>query len=362
MSQRSVRRLAKSRRLTIRWWLRLQIEEGRARVSKRSATETVSRIFWAFIQERTWTQTELARVVGISARALRLRLQELEDTGVPLEREDEPPHTMWSVPKDWLPSGVALNKADVAQLLRFVARSPQSTSRDVLMKRLLRGDSPGEMVSNESALGESESILAALEDSVSRKTPVRMRYFSASKGVETWRYASVQRVTYEARMRFIAICHRSHELRWFRVSGARQAMLDETEVYVAAANDEVDAMLARSVDGWDEGVAREMVFAVYGDDARWVRDNLPGAGMTVEAIDGGIRIKAVTSGVQVLARFVVGLGGVAVVETPELADRVEELARGALARAARRAGAVGDGVVKAWDGRGGQEKNAGSVR
>jgi hypothetical protein len=83
--------------------------------------------------------------------------------------------------------------------------------------------------------------------------------------------------------------------------------------------------------------------------------------MTVETCEGGIRVRTVTSGVLVIARFVVSLGGAAVAETPELADLVADLARGSLARSTRRVGGDGAGVVKAWNGSRGQGSRARGV-
>lgn len=74
-------------------------------------------------------------------------------------------------------------------------------------------------------------------------------------------------------------------------------------------------------------------FVVEEAEARWVVGNLPGP-MEVESIPGGRRFTTITAGVLRLARFVVGLGGAARIETPELAAVARELARGALESAA----------------------------
>jgi predicted DNA-binding transcriptional regulator YafY len=181
---------------------------------------------------------------------------------------------------------------------------------------------------------------------------------------------SVHHIDYGARTRFVASCHKAKELRWFRVSRVRDARLDDGESFVAAADADVAALLARSVDGWTENVApRDVTFVVYGEDARWVPGNLPSPEMKVATCEGGIRVRATTSALTVIARFVVGLGGAAMVESPELAERVEELARGAMARARRRvraepgerpagSGAASGGVVKAWNGAGRQAAKA----
>jgi hypothetical protein len=65
-------------------------------------------------------------------------------------------------------------------------------------------------------------------------------------------------------------------------------------------------------------------------DARWVKANLP-LPMASVAIAGGLRFSTETRAVRQLARFVLGLGGVASAETPELRRLVRELAEAALA-------------------------------
>jgi predicted DNA-binding transcriptional regulator YafY len=319
-------------------------------VSKRSAAETVCRIFWAFIEARSWSQIDLAKEVGVSPRAVRRRLQELERSGMKLHRDEDPPQVYWSVPRGWLPDGVALTRPDVAQVMRFIARSPRTATRDALMRRLMRVDADVVIEPNTAPLAEPESILTILEDARATKRTVRMLYTTAKTGVDSRRDVSVQHVEYAPRTRFVAFCHKARELRWFRVSRVRDAHLEDDVPFIPVPETDVASLLARSVDGWtDDTAPRAMSFVVYGDDARWVPGNLPSPEMTVETLDGGIRVKAFTSGLTVLARFVVGLGAAAVAETPELAERVEELARGAMARTARRAGPTGTGVVKAWN-------------
>jgi predicted DNA-binding transcriptional regulator YafY len=330
-----------------------------ARVSKRSGTETVGRIFLAFLEKTTWSQFDLARKVDVSVRVARRCLEELARGGMPLEREEEAPHVLWTVPNGWFPEGLTLTKADAAQVVRFIARSPKSAARDALLKNLVRTKVSGVITPNEAPLEESEEILATLENARATRRAVRLHYETMSKGVKSWRHVSVQHVQYGERTRFLAFCHRNKALRQFRVSQVVEAKLVDGVPFVRVPEDEIVARLAGSIDGWfDEGPPRAVAFAVYGDDARWVQANLPSKEMTVETCEGGIRVKGTTTAIVHVARFVVGLGGSAVAETPELADAVEKLATGALARAARRAGSGGKGVVKAWKRGGAQERKA----
>ena len=60
-------------------------------MGQRSAAETVAWILVAFIGQRTWRQADLAERVGVRVPSLRKRLYELQEAGMPLEREEERP-------------------------------------------------------------------------------------------------------------------------------------------------------------------------------------------------------------------------------------------------------------------------------
>jgi predicted DNA-binding transcriptional regulator YafY len=332
-------------------------------VGKRSAFDTLNRIYVAFFKETSWTQVALAQEVGITVRALRKRLLEMQEGGVRVDQDDEPPHVVWTVPNGWLPEGVRLQGEDATLALRLVARSPKSAARDRLLRRIVASASGLAPVPvNSAPLGEEEPILTTLEDACAQRCAVHMRYYTASRGDESWRHASVVDFLNGPRMKVIAFCHVRRKLRTFRVSSVLQVRLDAGEPFHDVPDAEVAALKAASIDGWtDGGAPRAVTFVVRGDDARWVAKNLPAEGMKVEPCDGGIRVSAVTSGVGVLARFVAGLGGAAIVETPpELAERVVELAKGALARSVQRAPARG--VVKARSAGRAQEGAGGGVR
>ena len=92
----------------------------------------------------------------------------------------------------------------------------------------------------------------------------------------------------------------------------------------------MEAILNQSVDGFHRGEAVRCSFFVREPESRWVERNLPGSLGVPEKVTGGLRFSATTAGVLRLARYVVGLGAAARAETPELAELVRELARGAL--------------------------------
>ena len=243
-----------------------------------------------------------------------------------------------------------LASQDVAAVLRILARSAASRERDAVLKKLLGLNSSPPLRPNETPQSDDESVVSVLEDAAAQKKAVRMHYFTASRGDARMRHVSVQRVMYGSRIRVVAICHRSGTLKWFRVANIASAVFDPTEPFREENSDVVAEFVATSVDGWREGRAPvHCAFVVREPEARWVAKNLPHAEMAVTHSERGICVSVTTAGLDVLARFVVGLGDAASVETPELAARVEELARGALARARAARPAVLGLPVKARD-------------
>lgn len=307
-------------------------------MGQRSNTETVVAVVQAFLQVRSWKQASLADHVGVGVPALRKRLHELEAQGFPLTREEDHPDVWWSVPKDWFPGGVAFGSDDVPELLRQLYRLPKSVARDRFIRRLI-ATSPRqtELARNAgptlvtAAVTESEeTYLPLAEDAAARRVPLAFKYFTASRGAVEWRHASIQRITIGPPARFLAVCHRDAGLKWFRLDNVLGAHLDETIAYRPADTAAVGKVLAESLDGFHHGgAAVRCAFVVREPESRWVANNLPGA-MTGDAVPGGTRFSATTAGVLRLARFVVGLGSAARVETAELALLVKELAEGAL--------------------------------
>lgn len=112
----------------------------------------------------------------------------------------------------------------------------------------------------------------------------------------------------ESPARFLATCHRKAELRWFRVENVSEAKLDPKEPYRDADRDVIELHLRETLDGFHGGrSAVRHVFFVREPEARWVARNLL-EGMECEEEAGGIRVTVVTSALERLARYVVGLG------------------------------------------------------
>lgn len=313
-------------------------------MGRRSLVETVIRIIGAFLEHRTWSQASLARHVGLEARAVRKHLEELRRRGFPLERDEDLPHVYWSVPKGWFPGGLLLTAPDAELLLKLLCRLPVSPARDALLARVTSSDPQrAAAVDALRAVVDARSEARHLDlvaEAASRKQVLRMRYYSAARGALEWRHVSVQRLLAGTPARFVAYCHRSSRLKWFRVDGILDAACDATVEHWSVPAREVDELLSTSVDGFvAPGPVLEHCFFVPASDARWVERNLL-EGMTPEPIDSGLRVRCRTASVLQVARYVLSLAPVARAETPELAKVVEELAESVLV-AQRRPKALG---------------------
>jgi predicted DNA-binding transcriptional regulator YafY len=303
-------------------------------VGSRSSTETVVAILKAFLDQRTWKQAELARLVDVSPAAVHKRLCELQACGVPLTSEKDHPHVYWSVPKSWYPGGVLFSSEQIVQIFRQLSRLPASRARnqlvDSLLKYLPARNASAALIPAETSAREQRH-LPTIEDAAERRVPLRFRYFSAKRGSESVRHASVHRIVPGPPARFVAICHRSDTLKWFRVENVSDCSLEDTEHFRDADPKLIDAHLRASLDGFHEGGETEShAFFVSDPDARWVARNLLDD-MRCEEVPGGIRVTVETAALQRLARFVVGLGSSAKPLTAALECAVVTLASGALA-------------------------------
>lgn len=301
-------------------------------MGRRSASASTVALFVAFVEERTWTQADLARRLGVTVPVVRKRLSELERAGCPLEREADHPHVYWSMRKGWMPGGVALTGDDLGVALRLLARTPRTPARDQLLARLLRVAPASQGLSTNDAPGVEESVVATLEDAAQRRQPLRIRYVSATTGDHAPRHVSVHRIEYGPPLRFIATCHRSDKLKWFRGDNVVAAEIDGREPFRSPPSGSVEAFHAASVGGFaGDGEPIECTFVVRPPVAGWARRNLPAGGLTVEhRPDGTIHVQGRVRGVDALARFVVGLGAAATCTSSSLASAVQALARGAL--------------------------------
>lgn len=307
-------------------------------MGQRSQSETIVKIFQAFLAQRTWRQPELARHVGVQTHALKKKLDELTAEGVPLERSEESPTDVyWSVPQRWFPGGAYFDGEDLERLLRLLAGLPEGDDRDRLMDaaaRCLSGDVDAATRLREVVIAPPASPemkhLNLITDAAREQVVLACRYYSEASGRESRRFLSVQRVLPGARARFVAMCHRSASLKWFRVDNVLEASRASEEPYRAADPEALRELLETSVEGYfNPGEAQELSFRVRYPEARWVEKNLL-PGMRVEHERDDLRVWIRTAAVQHVARYVVGLGEAARPETPSLAEEVLSIAHGAL--------------------------------
>jgi len=298
----------------------------------RSAGESLAAIIQAFLKRRTWTQADLARQIGVTVPAVRKRLLDLRAAGMPLEDERDATQVYWRVPKTWFPGGVALEGKDLEALVRLLGRMPKSRERDRVLHVVLDGlpgRAPPTAVVSPVVSGAEEKFLDAVQDAAERKKPLRFRYYSASRGSDSLRHASVHRLLAGPPARFLATCHRDDKLKWFRVDNVFDASVDPAVAFRGATADAVDELVAGTLDGfYDPGVKKEKhTFFVREPESRWVKKNLL-EGMRVEDEAKGVRIVVETTAVNRLARYVVGLGDAARAETKTLRAEVMRLACG----------------------------------
>jgi predicted DNA-binding transcriptional regulator YafY len=269
-------------------------------MGQRSATETVAGIFQCFLSQPEWTQSALAESLGLSVKAVRARLEELEAEGVPLERVEQPPQVVWRVPVGWFPGSVQLAAGEVGELLRQLLQAPESDARNALIDRIVRA-APRKVVppavrdavdapprSDEEAAWLPLVMRAAME-----RRCLLIRYESASTGSATWRNVSPQRVETGPPARVLAWCHEAADLRWFRVDRIARGHVDTSATFVEVDPAEVERCRAESLDGFRQSGAVSCVFSVRNPEARWVRRNLPGQGReryTIDDIDDGVRV------------------------------------------------------------------------
>ena len=192
------------------------------------------------------------------------------------------------------------------ELLRLLARHPKSRARDriiaSIVERLPHAASHAMPIEALTVSTREEQHLPVIEDAAKKRAPLRFHYFTASRGREGSRFASVHRVFPGPPARFVATCHRSGGLKWFRVDNVTDASSDASEP-----------------------------FRVREPEARWVARNLM-SGMKADEQRDGIRVTVRTTAVDRVARWVVALGGAAECETDVLVERVAEIARAALSR------------------------------
>jgi predicted DNA-binding transcriptional regulator YafY len=226
---------------------------------------------------------------------------------------------------------VLLAGDEAGQVLRLLARLPQSADRDRYLRRLV-GYVGEEPVANATPLRGNEPILRTIEDAATQGLALRFDYYSASRGHRRMRTASVHRLKGGDHWRFVATCHDRNRLCWFRVDNVLSACLTPEEPFRAPLADDLAAFVSTSLDGFSGDVSPvEAWFVVRFPEARWVRTNLPEEERfeTTELGDG-LRFQCKTTAIDVVARFLVGLGSAVTAASPELAVKTTTIARATL--------------------------------
>jgi len=310
-------------------------------MGRRAAHESVVAILAAFLRKKEWRQVELAESVGVEPRALRRCLETMITAGIPIEHKPAPPHVRWLLPESWLPEAVALSKSDAKLAGQFLSRLKPSSERDDLLKKLLGPSAPS--MARADREDRAPSVLRRLEDARREATPVRLTYRSLSARPDaspTTRSVSVHHIEYGHHERLVGVERGSAHLKVYRVDRVTHVELDPSGIFRTVAKDQLDAFIRASIDGFHGGGAIEThAFVVRQPEAAWVRTNLPVEDAKVEEQADGIRVEIATAAPDVLARFVVGLGGAARAETDALRERVVAIAAAALAAATTPAGA-----------------------
>jgi predicted DNA-binding transcriptional regulator YafY len=305
-------------------------------MGRRGGTETLAVVLLAFLERNTWRQAELAQRAGVQRKTLVRILVDLQHADLRLTRKEEPPQVYWSVPKTWFPGCVAFQGQDLVELAKLIQRTPRSEARDRILNRIRMTTTSGEQnVTRHDALltqtlsKEEEARLCVLQESVDSRTPLRVQYFTLSRGDVAWRHISVHRILLESR-RVIATCHHADRLEWFRFDGILTIDTDCPEPFRLALAADIQQFLDQSVDGYHSGGAPvRCVFRVLASDARWVRPRLS-LPLLSEEHDGVVVYTALTAGLLPLARVLAGCGGAVTVDTLELRQLVIELAQAAL--------------------------------
>jgi len=304
----------------------------------KNSYETITRAMQAFADARTWKQSDLARRVEVTSERVGKVLHDLQRSGMPLEREEDPPQIYWSVPQHWFPGGVVFSEDDWAVLVHALLRIADEPRKKRLLRRLLegrlgRGVAVGGLERLERAvegtpLSEQEhALVLQIEGALMAGKPLRIHYFSTSGGALDWRTITPVKVQTEPRARIAAVCHRSRTLKWFRVDNVQRAEIAAADTPAPFDLDAAEHFVRTSVDGFNDGLQQTYAFVVRLPEGHWVKRNLLG-GMKVDEDAELVQSFRVTAqgAALVVARFICGLGGAATAEGATLKALVREIA------------------------------------
>jgi predicted DNA-binding transcriptional regulator YafY len=219
-------------------------------------------------------------------------------------------------------------------VLRVLVRVPSEQARREAIAARLGGRWPwskATLAVDDTLSKREHAFLEALEDSAFQRCAARVDYLSPQRGTIEARHISVLRIAYHERpLRVLAVCHRSKQLKWFRLDRVQGLALDEAEAFVAADIGAIEDVVGNTLLGFhQEGDPIACSFVVAAPEHRWFVPTL-GPRAAAEPCGSAVRVTIITAALQVLARELVGLGAAVHVETPELRDAVRRLAQAAL--------------------------------
>lgn len=304
---------------------------------KRSSSQVALEILHRLLVERTMSQNELAREIGVRSDTIRKTLEHLRKDGVPLTREEEGRYVYWSVPESWVPGGVVISAEDARDLVRLLARSPREKHLQKLERRLVAAALDEhkakrlELIHPAAQTAFEEGWATIVYQALMERHALRIKYYTMDRGELAWRTVSVAMEVPPLRM--VARCHRSNTLKWFRLDNIHGAKLELGEDYRDTPRAEAAAFIAASVGNFNanEPVA-EHAFLVRRIEGRWVERNLPSTSFRREDVDTEqLRFVVQSSGLLTLARYVLSLGPAARAESPALKALVRALAADVLA-------------------------------
>jgi predicted DNA-binding transcriptional regulator YafY len=298
-----------------------------------SHTETLAKLLVAFLEHSVWKQKDLERRCGVATRSIRTRILDLQAAGIPIEREEDPPHVYYSVPKGWFPGVGGLDAVDHVQVARLVARLPRSAAREQMLTRLVATAFGAPIHVNGATVDVSDEVLTLLEDGVRRRVPIRTAYYTASRGEHGLRTISAQRIVYGRFTRVVGYCHQSSCLKWFRGDRMTSPTVDAPATFLEVDPKTIEKFVAESLDGFSgPNAATTCTFLLREKESHWALRNWPpGSTLLVAAESDGPHVTIHTSALDVLARHLVSLGGIVrEIQPLGLRSRVQALARESL--------------------------------
>lgn len=267
-----------------------------------------------FAERRSWEERELARRIG-TREQLQQVLAVLADQGWPLQVD----RGVWSVPEGWTPGGLSLSAADLAELLRLLARAPRSRPRDQILSKLTRRIRHGSWVTPFGA-DQPSDYRSVLEQSARDNRVLEVLYFSRETSVARPRLVSVQETATGARGACWVVSHPSNT--------ATRVLLDS--ILDVRERPDLPYLVASEPLADPGPLARiRVALSVPRFKTRQLVAALP-LGLSVGQEGDTLRVEGLTSALTPLARLVLALGAGIVIESPELRGLVDAIARIAL--------------------------------